>query len=579
MINGVLGFLQNMFSVPPNTAIWFEIGVIIVIAAFLALLARVLKQPLVLAYILTGLIMSPSLIGVVKNSEVITTFSEFGIAFLLFFAGLEMNIRKIKEIGKTATSIGIIQFLALAFISFLILLLFSFRKEEIIFLAIAIPFSSALIVKLLGDKHRLDTLHARIAIGILLVQDIIAIIALTILSTKTFAIFPVSLLLLKAAIIASFAFLLSKTIINPLFKFSARSTEMLFLSATAVCFLFVLLALLPFLGMPSLSVVVGAFIAGVMLANSPFKTEIQGSIKGLRDFFVLLFFVSIGMQLVIADISKIIIPSIALVAVVLLAEPLITMVLVRISGYTKRTSFFTGFYQAQTSEVSLIIVMLGVMLGHVGSAAFSVIVLVTIITMAFTTLLVEKENFFYAKFSKILDIFEKLPEKEKLEYASKEKKDIALFGCHRMGTIFLKAFSRVINRVVVIDINPDVIKSLIERRISCIYGDIINPVILDKINLKELKLVISTVPEEPDNLFLIEKVKKANPNALVFVTADHISEALELYEKGADYVIVPQVLGGERGLAFLKEIIKEKKYTLKAREDHIRYLKDLRSFI
>jgi len=578
MISDIFEILKVKIATPTGE-IWFDVGIIIIIATILALIARLLKQPFIPAYIIGGVIIGPSLLGLIKNTEVISTFSEFGIAFLLFFVGLEMSIPKIKEIGKTAVINGLLQFLILGLISFILLLFFSFKKSELIFLALAIPLSSTITVKLLADKRKLNTLHARINIGILLIQDIIAIIALTILSSKIFTLEMTLLPLVKVVLIALFAFLLSKTIINPVFEFSARSTEMLFLASIATCFLFVLLAIFPFLGMPSLSVVIGAFIAGVMLANSPFNTEIQGSIKGLRDFFVVLFFVSVGMQLIVREIGKIIFPFFALVAVVLLVEPYLTMVMTRIQGYTKKTSFLTGFYQAQTSEFSLILVMQGMMLGHVSRAAFSMIVLITVITMSMTPFFIANEHFFFSKFSKVLNILKRWPEKEKVEYITKNKKKIVLFGCHRMGSVFLKAFSKVKDSVIVVDINPEITKELTKQRISNIYGDIADPDVIGKINFKDIKLAISTVPEKSDNLFLIGRIKEANPDALIFVTSDHISEALELYKKGADYVILPQVLGGERGLSFLKSIIKEKKQITKAKEDHIKYLQDLRSFI
>jgi len=286
------------------------------------------------------------------------------------------------------------------------------------------------------------------------------------------------------------------------------------------------------------------------------------------------------MQFSPMGLEKLILPILLFILIVLVIEPVISMLCVRFFGYTKRTSFLSGLFQAQTSEFSLIVVTLGLSLGHISQEIFSMVVLITILTMSITPYLIKYEHGFYTKFSPFLNFFEKLPEhREKLTYCTKKKKDIVLFGCHRMGAVFLRAFSHVIDRIVVIDINPSVIKSLIAKKISCIYGDLINPVVLEKINLKGIKLAVSTVPEKEDNIFLIEKIKKENPSALVFITADQISEAIELYKKGADYVILPQVLGGERGLVFLRRIIKKKKYLIKAKEEHMRYLKDLDSFL
>ncbi len=575
MVVGLLEFLQNVFGISPHIAVLFEIGIVIVIAAFFAVLAGALKQPLIPAYILAGMIIGPIGFKIIRDSTFITALSEIGIAFLLFVAGLEMSFKKLREVGKVVGGSGILQVATISALSFFVALLFGFLRIEAIYFAIAIPFSStALVVKLLADKHKLDTLHARIAIGMLLVQDIIAIIALMVLASGSFSFTPIVASISKGVLLALVAVLLSVTVLNPILRFAAKSPELLSLVAIAFCFSFALASYL--LGF---SIIIGAFIAGLALANSPFKTEIEGRVRPLEAFFVIIFFVTIGMQFLPSGFGKLILPILAFILIVLVGEPVVSMIYVRIFGYTKRTSFLSGLFQAQTSEFSLIVVALGLSLGHISQEIFSMVVLITIITMSLTPYLIKYEYSFYTKFSRFLKFLERLPEKEKLEYVSKKKKDIALFGCHRMGTIFLKAFSHVIHRVVVIDINPNVIKSLMKRKISCIYGDIINPVIFDKINLKGLRLVVSTVPEKLDNLFLIEKVKRVNRNALIFVTADYISDALELYKKGADYVILPQVIGGERGLSFLKRIIKEKKHAIKAKEDHIKYLEDLRSFL
>ena len=579
MISDIFEILKVKVATPTGE-IWFDVGIIIIIATVFALIARLLKQPLIPAYIIGGVIIGPIGLGLIKSNEVITVLSEIGIAFLLFFAGLEISFKKLKDVTKVSTVAGLAQVFTVGIIASIIALIFSFSKPEIIFLALAIPFSStAIVAKILADRNELNTLHARIAIGMLLLQDIIAIIALTVLSTKTLSIEAMLGPLLKVIILVLFAFLLSKTILKPIFSFAASSVELLFLTAIAICFLFSLLALLPIAGLPNLSIVIGSFIAGVLLANSPFKIEIESKVLPLRDFFVTIFFVSIGMQLVLSGISKQILPLICFMATVVFIEPYISMIFVRLFGYTKKTSFFAGFFQGQTSEFSLILMAQGLALGHVTKSSFSMIVLITVITMSMTPFFIANEHFFFSKFSKVLNILKRLPVKEKVEYITKNKKKIVLFGCHRMGSVFLKAFSKVKDSVIVVDINPEITKKLTKQNISNIYGDIADPDIINKINFKDIKLAISTVPEKSDNLFLIERIKEANPDALIFVTSDHISEALELYKKGADYVILPQVLGGERGLSFLKSIIKEKKQITKAKEDHIKYLQDLRSFI
>lgn len=562
-------------SMPINT-IWFDIGVIIIAAAFFALIARLLKQPSIPAYIIGGVIIGPVGLGIIKNTEVITVLSEIGIAFLLFFAGLEISFRKLKDVAGVSAVAGLAQIVTVSFISCLIALAFSFSKSEIVFIALAISFSStAIVVKLLADKNELNTLHARIAIGMLLFQDIISIIALTALSTKTLSAEAMILPVIKVFVLILLALIISKTMLRPMLVFAAYSVELLFLSAIAVCFFFSLLAALPFFGLPSISIVIGSFIAGILLANSPFKIEIESKMISLRDFFITIFFVSIGMQLVFSEFLKYALPFVCLVFIVIFIEPYVSMVFVRLFGYTEKTSFFTGFFQAQTSEFSIILMAQGLALGHVSQSTFSMIVLITVVTMSLTPFLISNERFFFEKLSKALKIFRMISIRENTEYNIEGKKDIVLFGCHRMGSVFLKSFSKVKDRIIVVDVNPSITKELINQKVPNIYGDMADPDVLKKINLKEINLAISTVPDKIDNIFIIKKVKKENQKAIVFVTADFISDALELYDAGADYVMLPQIMAGEHCLSFLHGLAAQKESLEKARKEHIEHLKKI----
>ncbi len=576
MADVMSGYFLNIVNLSPEASIWFEIGMIIIGAFILVLIARLFKQPFIPAYILVGLVFGPIGFGFIQDTHLIRALSEIGVAFLLFFVGLEMSLGKLKKIGKVATITGLFQMLIIGLIAFAVALIFSFQKSELIFIALAIPFSStAIVVKLLSDKNELDTLHSRIAIGMLLVQDIIAMIALTLLSSKEITLGSIIAPLLKTLLLIGAGILLSMTVLKPIFKFSAKSEEILFLATISTCFSFSLFAMVPLFGLPGVSVVIGSFIGGITLANSPYKIEIERNVRSLRDFFVIIFFVSIGLQLYFDEFRKIMIPSAIMAGIVLFIEPCITMILVRISGYTKRTSFLSGFLQAQTSEFSLVLMAQGLALGLVSKSTFSMIVLITIVSMSLTPFIVDNKNFFYNKFERILSLFDKIPAKEEKGYFNKKKKDIILFGCHRMGSIFLKAFEKIRDRVVVVDSNPDVIKNLSDKKISCIYGDIANPDVLAKLNLKEITFAVSTTPDMYNNEFVIKKIKKENPDALVFVTANYANEALELYEKGADYVILPQIIGGEKGIVYLRDIIKKRKGISNDKKSHIEYLKNL----
>jgi voltage-gated potassium channel Kch len=325
--------------------------------------------------------------------------------------------------------------------------------------------------------------------------------------------------------------------------------------------------------------IVGAFFAGVALANSDYKTEIQGKITPLTNFFSIIFFVALGMQLKWIS-TEFLLLLLILIGLVIIVKPLVIMFLIRILGYEKRTAFLTGNSLAQTSEFSLILAMLAFNLGHIDQGLFSTLVLLTVITMSITTYFITYEKKFYSVFGSVLNLLNNFKSKrEDLKYKEIDHNKIILFGCHRMGSLFLKEFEKNKQDVLVIDYNPDIIQSLIKKKIPCIYGDVANPEVLEKANLRKAEVVISTVADVEDNLFLIKRVKKINPKTLVFVVAERISEAMSLYKAGADYVILPRVIGGQRSFEIIGEIKNGKRDVKELKKQHVRYLNSIHKIL
>jgi Kef-type K+ transport system membrane component KefB len=574
MIGATAHVIQDFISsVPPELIVMVEVGIMIIIAAFFAFLVRLFKQPLIPAYIFTGILIGPLVLKLIENQHLILSLSEIGVAFLIFTAGLEIKFKKLKEVGTAASIGGTLQVLSLFFIGFLIAMGLGFIGKAPVYIGLVVAFSSTMIVfKLLSDKRELNSLHGRIIIGILLIQDIAAIIALTILSSDL-SFISISIALTKALGFAIFAVLLAK-ILNPIFRRAAKTPELLLLVAISLLFLFSIGAFIA-----SLSLIIGAFFAGVALANSDYKTEIIGKITPLRDFFAVIFFVALGMQLQLIS-KQFIVLLLILLAVVVILKPLIIMFLVRFFGYKKRTSFLTGNALAQTSEFSLIMVTLGLSLGHITQGLFSALVLLTIITMSLTTYWINYEKKFLNWFSWPLNILKNRGSKnENLEYSGKDGKKVVLFGCHRMGSLFLKEFEKRKNDLMVIDYNPEIIKSLMNKKVPCIYGDFMNYEVIEKAGLKQAEIIISTIADEEDNLYLIKKAREINPEVLVFVVARRISEALKLYESGADYVILPQIIGGQMGFHLIEKVRKDKKLIKEYRKNHKKYLDSIHKIL
>jgi Kef-type K+ transport system membrane component KefB len=565
----MLDLIQNLIvAVPEELVILTEIGILLIIACIFAFLVRILKQPLIIAYIITGIIIGPLLLGLISDLRLIQSFANIGVAFLIFSAGLEIKLRKLKEVGKVSGLGGIIQICLFFLIGFFISMVLGFAGFGMapVYIGLVLAFSSTMIVvKHLADKRQINSLHGRIIIGILLVQDLVAIIALTVLSSD-FSYQGMLMMLGKAGIFIVIAIILSKAV-NPVFKKAAPHHELFLLLALSLLFLFAI-------GSSILldSLIIGAFFAGVALANSDFKTEIQGKIASLRDFFAVIFFVALGMLLQPIPLHFIWL-LIASLVIVIVVKPFIIMFLVRVFGYKKRTSFLSGNALAQTSEFSLIIVTLGLSLGHIGRDLFSTLVLLTILTMSISVYFIKYDKKLAKIFARSLNFLNWFhSKKEELEYLEHDGKRIILFGCHRMGSLLLKEFEQEKKNVVVVDYNPEIIRSLINKRVPCIYGDYMNEEILERINIKNAEMVISTIPEFEDNLLLIKRAKQKNRRITIFIVADRISEALELYKQGADYVFLPQVIGARKGVEIIKKMKTGKIILKDLKKEHIKYL-------
>ncbi|OIO63190.1 hypothetical protein COY26_02085 [Candidatus Woesearchaeota archaeon CG_4_10_14_0_2_um_filter_33_10] len=574
--------------------IFFDIGLIIIVATIVGYLARLLKQPLIPAYILTGLVIGP-ILGLVEDSTIILTLSEIGIAFLLFVVGLELSLKKLRDVASIAVFGGFMQFVSLFSFGFLISIALHFAKIEAIYIALIVAFSSTMVVvKLLSDKRELDTLHGRIIIGFLLMQDLIAIIALSVLTTlNTFSIAILIISLLKGVVLLSVAVIASKFILPGLFRFAAKSQELLFLMALTTCFSFCIFSnyigqiiicffSIPFfdnmvlgdvleLLKPGFSIAIGAFIAGVSIANLPYNVEIIGKVKPLKDFFATIFFVSLGLELLLGEMRTILLPLVVFTLFVIIFKPLLTIVICSLFNYKKRVSFLTSISLAQVSEFSLIIVAQGLILGHISEGLFSLTVLLAIITITLTSYFIQFDNSMYIRLSGFLQMFEKIGTKtKKMEYLPEDKKtDVILCGYNRIGYSIVRTIQKIKKSLLIVDFNPDVIKRLIAGKIPCMYGDVGDSEVLERLELNKAEMVISTVPEEQDNLLLIKKTKDVNKKALIFVTANQVEEALKLYDAGADYVILPHLLGGEHVSILLEDFTGNINKILETKLKHI----------
>src|SRR3989338_1385493 len=553
--------------------IFLELGVIVIIATALGLLARLLKQPPLLAYLITGVLLGPSVLNLLASAELLRTLSSIGIAFLLFIVGLNLNARVLKEVGPIALVTGIGQVLFTAVIGYAITRWLGFAPLPALYISVALTFSSTIIiVKLLSDKNDLDTLYGKIALGFLIVQDFIAIAAIILISGMQQAAQPGAALLStagKGVLLLAGVYLLYKLLLPRLFSSLARSQELLFLGGISWCFGLALAS--SWLGF---SIEIAAFLAGISLAALPYHYELASRVRPLRDFFLVVFFVVLGAQLLLSSGAPLLWPAVLLSLFVLIGNPLIVFILVALFGYTSRTSFLAGLTVAQISEFSLIVMALGLQAGHVDDAAVSLVGLVGVLTIGLSTYLIIYGDRLYRRFAPLLAPFERRRRRrEQHETVRNAQHDVILIGSHRMGSSIYQSLRRQRFSTLVVDFNPVLIKALEHQQVPYFYGDASDSETLETLQQFRPKTIISTIPSFDDTVTLLHRFRRARPQPVIFVTASTIDDALALYKQGADYVVLPHFIGGEH-LSLLIERFRNRKARLKRhRQRHIRELR------
>jgi len=554
-------------------SIFIELSIVIIIAVVVAGIMRLLKQPLIIGYILTGIIVSPYFLNIVKSTDAITTFAQIGVALLLFMVGLNLNPRIIKDVGKVSLVTGVGQVIFTSVIGFFIGKLLGFSTIVSIYVAIALTFSSTIIImKLLSDKGDLETLYGRIAIGFLIVQDLIVIIILMVISSIPAGINLTTLALetvFKGIGLLLLLFLISVYIFPRIIKAIARSREFLLLFSIGWCF--AIAALFYYL---NFSIEAGALLAGITLSLSPYHYEISSRMKPLRDFFIILFFVLLGSQMVFTNISQYIIPIMLFSVFILIGNPLIVMVLMGLLGYTKRNSFLAGLTVAQISEFSLILIALGVSVGHLTTEILSFVTIIGLITIAGSSYMIIYANKIYSHLSKYLGIFERKGKKvDEHRYHKDGIYDIILFGYNRIGYDILESFKKIKKKFLVIDFDPETIIKLAKEGFDCKYGDANDSELLNELKFSKTKMVVSTIHDLDTNLLLINKIRESNNKAIITVVSHQIDEAMKLYDAGATYVLMPHFLGGHHVSTMIEEHGLNLNNFLKEKIVHIEHLR------
>lgn len=546
--------------------IFTQLSLVIVVAAAVSLLMRVLRQPLIMGYIITGIIVGPSFLNLIQSHDAFSTFSEIGIALLLFIIGLELSVTTIKRLGKPVFITAFSLLGTIGMIGYLVGTSFGFTMTEAIITGLALFFSSTIIIaKVLSDKKQLTRLNGQIAIGVVLIDDIIATFALLFVAAQTgqsLDAFEIGFLVVKGLAVIGVLVLMGAKVLPTATKFIAKSQELLFIFALAWGF-----GVASVINAVGFSVEVGALFAGVALAHLPYVHQIGARLKPLRDFFIILFFITLGESLQLANLGAAILPAIFLSVITMVIKPFAVMASLGILGYTKRTSFMTGINLSQISEFSIILVVLAYSAGLVSEHLSAVITLVAIITITVSTYLMKYDDWIFKRFENKLHFFERSVTNESKHRA--KVYPIVMFGYLNGGSQFVKTFRHMKQKFVVVDYDPEVVEELDRKHIDFLYGDATDPELLADINMEKTKLIVNTVADHYVNLTLVRYIRRHNQNVVILCYSNDHNEAAELYKLGASYVMLPHFIGSEQLSTFIKQHGLNKEQFKKYRENHL----------
>lgn len=533
------------------------IALIIVFATLLGVLAKKTGQPTVIAYIVTGLILGPVGFNLASETALTKLLSELGLVFLLFLIGLEINIEEIKQVLKPTVGIGLLQMALTAVAGFVFAFGIGFTTLESLIIATAVMFSStALVVKLLSDRDEGSTLPGRLDIGILLIQDVVVILILALISIGSASPQQIALRLAEVfamiSIIGVLSFLSSRYLLPLVLKPISDNQSAFFTHGVAWAFIFIAAA-----NHFNLSMEIGAFIAGIGFAQLPYSRELQERVRPLTDLFMAIFFINFGLNMVPSQLSAYFFEAIIFSALIMIAKFGIFFSLIDRFKFTPETSFTASMNLTQISEFGLILGSLAASQNLISGEITGFLSLLAIITMGSSSYLIRYRDRLHEMSEEILQRFDS-EEKSDIEVDSIEDHALVI-GYDTISKNSLEALNQYFEQVVVVDRNPENVEELANSDYEYLYGDVKHGEIRKAANLNKAKLILSVIPDFEVNKEITEY---ANEEPTLFLKADSLDHAGELYEMGAHYVILRNVLTGERMSEYLKLYLEDRELFL-----------------
>ncbi|PAV24571.1 sodium:proton exchanger [Tamilnaduibacter salinus] len=520
-----------------------QIGIILGLAVIGGGIAQRLRQPLIVAFIAVGILLGPSVSGMVAHSSEVELFARLGIALLLFIVGLKLDLHIIRTVGPVALASGLGQVVFTSVIGYLIAVTLGMAPVTALYVAVALTFSSTIIiVKLLTDKREVDSLHGRIAVGFLIVQDIVVVLVMIGLTAFGQGGDDVDLgwealqVLVKGAFMLVAVALLMRYVLPNVLHRLAHSSELLMLFAIAWAVLGAVAG--DALGF---SREVGAFLAGVSIASTPYREQVAARLVSLRDFLLLFFFIELGATLDLSSLGAQVGSAIVLSVFVLVGNPLIVMAIMGVMGYRKRTGFLAGLTVAQISEFSLILAALGLSLGHLEQETVGLITLVGLITISVSTYMILYSHAIYERLAPWLTLFERRVPHRELDapFDIKEGVDILLVGLGRYGAALAANLRDRGCRLLVVDFDPTTVLKHDRDGYYVHYGDAEDPEFVATLPLEHTRWVVSTVRDQTINRMLLHGLKQSNYPGRVAIATSSERHAQDLRDAGVDLVLIP----------------------------------------
>ncbi|MDP2412251.1 MAG: cation:proton antiporter [Pseudolabrys sp.] len=539
-----------------------EIAMLLALAAGLGIVGLLLRQPLIVAFIATGIIAGGDVLGIVRSADHINVLAEIGIATLLFLVGLKLDVQIIRNLGLVSVATGLGQVGFTAAVGFVICLVLGLDAMTSAYVAVALTFSSTIIiVKLLSDKRELDSLHGRIALGFLIVQDIAVVVAMVALSAlgvgagEKPAGLGVLGVLASAMLMIGFVVLFIRYGAEPLLRRVARVPELLVTFALAWAVMFA--AIGDWIGFGK---ELGGLLAGVSLASTSVREAVSTRLSSVRDFLLLFFFVGLGARLDLGVLGAQIPAALVLSLFVLIGNPLIVMAIMGGMGYRKRTGFLAGLTVAQISEFSLIFMAMGLTLNHVNPEAMGLVTLIGLVTITLSTYMILYSHQIYRVLEPYLGVFERhVPTRELSEDKGEahERYDVILFGLGRYGQEMRRHLKTRGLSVLAVDFDPEVVRRLRQRDFPALYGDATDPEFAATLPLDAGWVIIAIPPMTPGvahedaRLGLIDGLRQANYRGRIAVRCQDGLDTRRFKQAKVDMCLSPFSDAAERAVEML----------------------------